>query len=112
MTGQRGVDLAREIVNGGQRHRSIEIVVHARFKSFKRALSRFTQRVVHAWFGACLTQSRTKVTQAVDRLLGSAQRIEREVELLAIGNTQEKIANTKWRMTLGGQVAQSVVVAF
>src|SRR5438552_8463707 len=62
-------------------------------------------------FGFRLFQPRPKIAQAFDGLLGAAQSIKSEVELLAAGNTQQKIANGFRGKSFLCQIAKGVIIA-
>ena len=63
-------------------------------------------------FGFRFFQPRPKILQAFDGLLGAAQSIKSEIELLARGDAQQKIANGGRGKTFLRQVTKRVVVAF
>ncbi len=70
------------------------------------------QLLVLARFSFRFTQTRAKVAQARHRFLRAGKRIEREVQLLVVRHTQQKIANRGRRKTFRRNVAKRVVVAF
>ena len=109
--GQRRVDFACEVMDSGQRDRGIQIVIHAAFELGERAQRRLMQIFIQAWLGFSFAQTRLKITQAFDSLFRTADRIESEVELLAIGHAQQKVAQTQRRITLRRQISKRIVVA-
>src|SRR5829696_1093166 len=88
---ERGVDLAPEAVDGGERDRGVEVVVHSRLELFERARRGRLQLGVRAGLGARLAQARAEGAQGFDGLLRALQALEREVELLAVGHAQEQV---------------------
>src|SRR5215470_2429434 len=92
-TSERGVDLAGKIVNGSQRDRGVEIVVHAIFEFLKRPGGSITQSLVIPGLGLRLAQSRAKIAQAGNCSFGAGECIKRKIQLLIVPHTQQKIAN-------------------
>jgi len=81
--GQRCVHLAGEIMHRRQRHRRIQIIVHAGFEFINRFLCCRRNPFATSRFRSRFSEPRAKVAQARHCFLGPAQRVEREIELLA-----------------------------
>ena len=105
------VDLALEVVDGCERDRGVEVVVHPGLELFERARGDRAKLRVRARFGARRAQARDEVAQRFDRLLRAAQALEGEVELLAVGHAQEQITNRRGIEAAPAEVSERVVVA-
>src|SRR5438128_230580 len=99
-------------MNGGESYGRIQIVVHACFEIFQRSLRRRRKLFVASRFGLCFFNARAKVAEAGNSFLSAAQRIKREIELLARWNAEQKITNCRRSKSFLDQIAIRVVISF
>ena len=99
-------------MNCGERYRRVQIIVHPGFEFFQRLFSGVVKFIVDTSLSLRFLQTRAKIAQALDGFLRALQRVKSEIELLAAGNAEQKIADCCRRKAFAGQIAKRVIVAF